>query len=145
MQDHPRVSVVGTSVAVFSGTAIRESGNASGTEEHPPLRSSPDAAVHLPLAGVQHISRHPTDPVFLAWSMLFSCCLAHPSVMLRRGRVLDVGGYDPMTEPAEDYDLWLRMESYAPGCVANLGEVRFSNLPSICRGSASKRLRANKL
>lgn len=130
MLEHPRIAVLGASVATFSGTTIRESGNGTRIGEHP----SPDTAVHLPVSGVQRISKHPTDPAFLAWSMLFSCCVAHPSVMLRRDRVLDVGGYDLTTEPAEDYDLWLRMESSAPGCVANLGEVRSRNLLSCCHG-----------
>eukprot|EP00752_Nemacystus_decipiens_P002571 g2409.t1 len=123
MQEHPRVAVLGTSVATFSGTTIRDSGNTTRIEEHLPLQPPPHAVVHLPVSGVQRISRHPTDQAFLAWSMLFSCCLAHPSVMLRRDRVLAVDGYDPTAEPAEDYDLWLRMESLAPGCIANLGEV----------------------
>lgn len=43
--------------------------------------------------------------------------------MLRRSAALDVGGYDPSTEPAEDYDLWLRLETAEPGSLANIGEV----------------------
>lgn len=84
------------------------------------------------MSGVQRIVRHPTDPAFLAWSMLFGCSLAHPSVMLRRDRVVEAGGYDPAAEPAEDYDLWLRMEACTPGCVANLGEVRLLQMYSSC-------------
>lgn len=128
MLEHPRVSVLGTSVATFSGTTIREGGNCTRVKEHQPLRPALDTAVHLPVSAVQRIARHPTDPAFLAWSMLFICCLAHPSVMLRRDRVLEVGGYDPTTEPAEDYDLWLRIQGSAPGCIANLGEVRSRSL-----------------
>lgn len=131
MLENPRVSVLGTSVATFSGKTTRESGNGTRAREHQPLRPRRDTtpgAVHLPVSGVQRITRHPTDPAFLEWSMLFSCCLAHPSVMLRRDRVVEVGGYDPTAEPAEDYDLWLRMQSSVPGCVANLGEVRSRNL-----------------
>ncbi|MFO1183646.1 MAG: glycosyltransferase [Bauldia sp.] len=33
----------------------------------------------------------------------------HPSVMMRREAVLEVGGYRTAAEPAEDYDLWLRL------------------------------------
>lgn len=128
MLEHPCVAVLGTSVATFSGTTIRESVNGTRVKDYHTPRPPTDTAVHLPASGVQRISRHPADPAFLAWSMLFSCCLAHPSVMMRRDRVLDVGGYDPTTEPAEDYDLWLRMQSSAPGCVANVGEVRSQNL-----------------
>jgi hypothetical protein len=37
------------------------------------------------------------------------CCLVHGSVMARREMVQLVGGYRPELEPAEDYDLWLRL------------------------------------
>lgn len=125
MLEHPRVSVLGTSVATFRGGIVRASGGGTCFEDHRPLPPRRDTALpHLPMSGMQRIVRHPTDQAFLAWSMLFSCCLAHPSVMLRRDRVLEVGGYDPTTEPAEDYDLWLRMQRSDPGCVANSGEVR---------------------
>lgn len=79
--------------------------------------------IALPASSVQRIARHPTDPMLLGWSLLFGCCVAHPSVMLRRSAVMDVGGYDPSAEPAEDYDLWLRLEATSPGCLANTGEV----------------------
>lgn len=45
--------------------------------------------------------------------------------MLRRPAVLAAGGYDEAAEPAEDYELWLRMETESPGCMANMGEVRY--------------------
>jgi hypothetical protein len=35
--------------------------------------------------------------------------LAHPAVMFRRAAVVEVRGYRPQIEPAEDYDLWLRL------------------------------------
>lgn len=37
------------------------------------------------------------------------CLIQHPSVLMRREAVLDAGGYDPMVEYAEDYDLWVRL------------------------------------
>jgi len=36
-------------------------------------------------------------------------CLYHPSVMLRRGTILELGGYRPEFHNSEDYDLWLRV------------------------------------
>lgn len=43
----------------------------------------------------------------------------HPSAMMRRSAVLQVGGYDPTTYLAEDLDLWLK-----------LGEIgKLANLP----------------
>lgn len=47
--------------------------------------------------------------------------LAHPSVMMRRQAVLDIGGYRDMGWP-EDYDLWLR--------AANAG-LRFGKVPEV--------------
>lgn len=90
----------------------------------PPPLPRRQTELYIPASRVQRVVAHPTSPGFLAWSLLFSCCLAHPSVMLRRNRVIEAGGYDPAAEPSEDYDLWLRMEASAPGCLANTGEVR---------------------
>jgi glycosyltransferase involved in cell wall biosynthesis len=36
-------------------------------------------------------------------------CMYHPSVMLRRGAIVDVGGYRAEFRNSEDYDLWLRV------------------------------------
>ncbi len=36
-------------------------------------------------------------------------CLFHPTVMMRREMILDMGGYRPEFKNAEDYDLWLRV------------------------------------
>jgi glycosyltransferase involved in cell wall biosynthesis len=47
--------------------------------------------------------------------------LVHPSVMMRRGAVLDVGGYDPEMKEGEDFDLWLRLGER--GRLANLEQV----------------------
>jgi len=47
--------------------------------------------------------------------------LAHPAVMLRRSAVRAVGGYRPQMEPAEDYDLWLRLAERHD--LANLPDV----------------------
>lgn len=40
--------------------------------------------------------------------MPLTCCIAHGSVMMRTAVALGMGGYNPATVPAEDYDLWLR-------------------------------------
>jgi glycosyltransferase involved in cell wall biosynthesis len=36
-------------------------------------------------------------------------CLAHPAVMIRKSVLEALNGYRPEFEPAEDYDLWLRI------------------------------------
>lgn len=47
--------------------------------------------------------------------------LAHPAVMFRRAAVMEAGGYRPQIEPAEDYDLWLRLAERHD--LANLPDV----------------------
>ncbi|CAM9326462.1 unnamed protein product [Phaeothamnion confervicola] len=79
--------------------------------------------LRVPRHEVSRVVRHPTDPLFAAWSLLFSCCIAHPSVMLRRDAVVAAGGYHADAFPAEDYDLWLRLSRAAPGGVRSMGEV----------------------
>ncbi|MDT3428365.1 glycosyltransferase involved in cell wall biosynthesis [Paenibacillus forsythiae] len=62
----------------------------------------------------------PCDPDIVACSLLINCCLAHPSVMLRR-RVLDrlhSPPYDPDYQHAEDYHLWARLSAITR--IANL-------------------------
>jgi hypothetical protein len=51
----------------------------------------------------------PSDHASVALGLLFSCCLAHPTVMFRRDIFRLVGGYRAEEFPAEDYGLWLRM------------------------------------
>jgi hypothetical protein len=49
--------------------------------------------------------------------------MCHGSVMLRRGAVLEVGGYDEGCARAQDYDLWLRLSRRFD--LANLPEVLY--------------------
>lgn len=68
------------------------------------------------------VVRWETDPDTVRAAMLFSCSLAHPTVMLRReffvSRQLF---YDAAYPHAEDYELWVRAMAYMD--VANLPEV----------------------
>lgn len=115
--------MLGSSVATFSGECLRKY-RVRRQHETASQAFNEATRIHLPATQVQRIVRHPTDRTFISWSLLFGCCIAHPSVMLRRDRVINAGGYDPGTEPAEDYDLWLRMDGSVPGCLANAGEVK---------------------
>ncbi len=45
----------------------------------------------------------------IKWSLCFSCCLMHPTIMARRELLLNAGGYDKSAKHAEDYDLWVRL------------------------------------
>lgn len=61
----------------------------------------------------------PHDDATIRWSLRFANPVNHPSVMLRRSAVLEVGNYRPLEAGREDYDLWARL-----GLI-----VRFANLP----------------
>lgn len=52
---------------------------------------------------------YPLDSVEMYNSLSQQCTIAHPSVMFRRDEILNLGGYRPFFENAEDYDLWLRV------------------------------------
>lgn len=54
---------------------------------------------------------YPTDELSVPWRLLFRNCIAHSSVMIRMGTLIEEGGYseDPRFSVTEDYELWSRM------------------------------------
>lgn len=52
---------------------------------------------------------YPVDIAAVRQAIKVSCCFAHPSVMYRKTAVVEAGGYDGSLNPAEDYDLWVRL------------------------------------
>ena len=64
---------------------------------------------------------YPTAPGVIGWHLLFWCCLAHPSVVMRRDVFLQLGFYRPQALHAEDYDLWSRAVTVTR--LANIPEV----------------------
>jgi len=57
----------------------------------------------------------------IAKELLERCVICHPTVMMRRVAVLDIGGYREGFRHAEDYDLWLRV----------IERAKIDNLPFI--------------
>ena len=93
LDTHPDVAVLGTNVETF--------------DENGPVCTGWSA----------------TDPKQMKVDLLFSCGLAHPSVMMRREVVQALGGYDLAFEGMEDYDLWCRVaETHG---VTTLKEILF--------------------
>jgi len=79
------------------------------------MRTRPEVAVAG--AFVYHMGRTPAhdrlvklpvDHAEIVATLPTSNCFYHPSVILRRDRILSLGGYRPEYKNAEDYDLWLR-------------------------------------
>ncbi|KAA3646328.1 MAG: glycosyltransferase [Chloroflexi bacterium] len=57
----------------------------------------------------------------LAWNLFFDRSFAHPTVMMRRQVLQDVGGYDESYRVSQDFDLWTRL----------IQRTRFANLPDV--------------
>jgi hypothetical protein len=67
-------------------------------------------------------SNFPCAPVDVADALIKrGCAIKHPSVLMRRDMIIEVGLYRPAVEHAEDFDLWLRLAELH--LVANLPEV----------------------
>lgn len=64
----------------------------------------------------------PQDPDAVRQALLKSCCIGHPTVMMRRRVVEICGGYgdSPELKHVEDYELWLRIAKRFK--IANIGE-----------------------
>lgn len=69
---------------------------------------------------VKRLQIKPTTDAAIRRRLLWGNPFAHPTVLLRRQLLVDVGGYRPI-KAAEDLDLWLRL-ACCPG-------VTFANLP----------------
>ena len=62
----------------------------------------------------------PATPAACRAYLAFGAPFCHPAVMMRGDALRQVGGYRRRFEPAEDFDLWLRLS--AVGNLANLDE-----------------------
>ena len=62
----------------------------------------------------------PSDAEQIKQTLLQYNCIYHPSVMMRRNKILELGGYKAEFKNAEDYDLWLRVSEVHP--LANIPE-----------------------
>lgn len=90
LDTHPAVAAVGTATRMFAERGTRKV----------------DAVMMV-------------EPEALRSLLQSTSPFAHPTVMFRRQAVVDVGLYRPSLEPAEDYDLWLRLAERFD--LANLG------------------------
>lgn len=79
LDNHSELAVIGSNVESFNETDIISTGWSS------------------------------TDPSQMKVDLFFSCGLAHPSVMMRRDVIKELGGYNPDYNGLEDYELWCRV------------------------------------
>ncbi len=94
LEQNPSISVVGSFIETFTGDS-----------------------------GAGGIVRYPTDPAFVASTLLFRNALAHPAVMIRKS-ALDAHGlqFEPAFRCAQDYALWIRCVQHRL-TLANIPEV----------------------
>ena len=68
--------------------------------------------------------QYPTENKDIKAHMLFYCCIAHPTVIMRKDIVLKyTDGYRETMPPVEDYDLWARLLINKDVVFANIPEV----------------------
>jgi glycosyltransferase involved in cell wall biosynthesis len=102
MRNNPSINVVGASAVIFVA------------EENEHKTDSPLLPYHA-VSDSKHQCRvirtslSVSDPGFMSWAMLFTCAIAHPTVMFAKHEILEIGGYDTLIRSSEDYDLWLRL------------------------------------
>jgi len=70
----------------------------------------------------EEIVKYPVSSEDVKMALLEYSAIAHPTAMLRKKVIEDFNlSYDTETEPAEDYDLWVRILRY--GKIVNIPEV----------------------
>lgn len=78
---------------------------------------------------VRELVTPPTQPQSIAAALLQHNCLAHPTMLIRRRAVIDVGGYRKAFKGAEDYDLWLRLTERHSLCALSEPLLRYREHP----------------
>jgi glycosyltransferase involved in cell wall biosynthesis len=73
-------------------------------------------------SGISSIRNYPEYHFGIMMSFLFSCPIAHSSVMIRRSILLNFNGYDETFFYCEDLELWLRMIR---------GGIKFGNIQRV--------------
>jgi hypothetical protein len=98
---------------------VRLSRQVEFLDAHPSVAVVGGAVIVIDEAGRRGpIMQFPTNARVIRQTLLRHNCLAHPTVMLRREALGDVGGY--RFDYVEDYDLWLRLSERFD--IANLPE-----------------------
>ena len=111
----PELSVIGTSSLLFRGI--------SGNETKAVLKLPYSTGETDTTAELLRSSLPSADPGFVAWAMLFTCCISHPSCAFRKSVIDDIGGYDESISRAEDYDLWNRLLLMHPRSTSSLPNI----------------------
>ena len=80
-------------------------------DQHPGVAAVGGEAVVIDDTGRRHdLMRVPTSSLEIRAKLPWHNCLIHPTVMMRKEALADVGGY--RVDLVEDYDLWLRLSEH---------------------------------
>lgn len=89
------------------------------------LDANPDVVLcgsNFSIIGKDKVVNLPKENEDVKLALLKGNCIVHPSVMMRNSIIQCYAiSYDSMTEPAEDYDLWVRLLKF--GKLYNIQEV----------------------
>lgn len=102
MRVNPSINVVGSSAVIFSAEDDQSKNDC-------PLLPYHSAAPSNNQCHIFRTSLSVLDPGFMSWAMLFTCTIAHPTVVFRKSAIEEIRGYDESIKCTEDYDLWLRL------------------------------------
>jgi glycosyltransferase involved in cell wall biosynthesis len=93
-------------------------------ERHPPIGIVGTWIYNIDGNGaVKRAWRPPTKPKVLEWTHFFGVCVSHPTVLMRRRVLENLGFYRDGTAHVEDVDLWLRASSIT--AFGNVPEILF--------------------
>jgi glycosyltransferase involved in cell wall biosynthesis len=119
LQVNETIQVVGAQALLVKQQEYKDNGNNENSWENE----------HFLAKGIY------THPVSVSFSMLFSCPVIHPTVMMRTATAVGVGGYSGMLGhsslhvdkndycPVEDYRLWLKILEIFPRGICNIPSV----------------------
>ena len=77
-------------------------------EESPDVDVVGSSAIEIDESGVEGVVRRVPGDHAAIFDSLWACPMIHPSVMFRRYRLIEVGGYNPTLRRRQDYELWFR-------------------------------------
>ena len=91
-------------------------------QEHPNVVALGTSVIEIDLTEKEiGFRKYPSTEVLTRSGLRKQCVIAHPSTIIRRKELIDIGMYRNFFEYAEDYDLWLRLNT--------LGEIVSLEIP----------------
>ena len=145
LHQRPELNVIGTSSVLFQEFTARRGRRGKGLLKLPHSTSEMGTTVELIRSSLP-----PSDPGFVAWAILFTCCLSHPTVMFRKSAIDGIRGYDESVSRAEDYDMWHRLllensQSISSLPIIGLCHRKHSNSSTSGSNSATQDVEASKI